>query len=142
MVALDKSQVSWLRYQPAADESFRRVMELARDVLPPMLGFYVVEHMRSGIRVVDMLFVTKSRVGKKGIRDPDLWKRKRARGLVVDSEQCRHDECPKGFVRRWAQTMNVNCCVHTAGSPFALSLGLEEYRRLERMRVRNYRRSH
>ncbi len=141
MAVSGKSQVFWLRYKPASDESIQRVVQLARDALPPMLGFYIVEHVRSGGRRVDILFCTKSGAYEDRIRNPDFWRRKRARGSVEDTGQCRYDECLNAFMHRWAQKMIANHCIHTTGSLVAVSRGLEDSRRTVRTRVRKHRRS-
>lgn len=140
MAVSGKSQVFWLRYKPASDESFQRVVQLARDALPPMHGFYIVEHVRSGDRRVDILFCVKSRNFESRMRNPHIWRRKRAEGSVEDTEGRRFDECLDAFVQRWVRNMNVNATIHSEGSPEAVVRGLTDSRRVVNTRVRKYRR--
>lgn len=139
MVASGKSQVFWLRYKPARDESFERFMELAGDALPAMLGFYVVEHVRSGDRRMDILFCVKSRNQESRMRNPHIWKRKRAQGSVEGTERRCSGESLDTFVQRMARNMSVNRCIHTAGSPEAVVRGLTDSRQVVNTRVREYR---
>lgn len=139
MVFCDTSQLFWLRYQPAPDESFDDVVALVQSTLPMILGSYMVERIRAGCRVVDVLYCTQYRCRRTAVWSRDKWQRKRARGFIVDVDRPGLDEMSEAFLERWARNMTADPTIQTAGSVEGVFQALEVFLGGERDRLRERR---
>lgn len=128
----------WMSYAPAAQESFRDVLDLFNRALPDRAAFWAGTIDRGGVRVVDAIICTPSRVQVSNNMWRDRWATKEAKGRIHDVKWPEKGESSRQFLRRWADAMRASNPKPDKGSEKEVFHALDAYRAHERKRLKNY----
>ncbi|KAM4060267.1 hypothetical protein HRG_002137 [Hirsutella rhossiliensis] len=139
MAALARSQVFWVSYQPAAEESFDDVLELVDNVTPGQPAFWAGEVDRAGIRAVDVVICTPRRQRVGSVCNAAKWKRKGARGDIHDAKWPETGQTPHSFLSKWTDAMSKEFQHREAGSRKDLFRHLDAHYQKERQRDKKRR---
>lgn len=145
-MATTQTNVFWVSYAPAEQESFRDFLNLLDKVASgdsrkslKKHGVFAGEVVRGGRRCVDAVLCSSVRVPVSAIVSSTKWKRKGAKGSLVDAKWPASGEGPQVFMEKWANAMRAASLERFSGSEIELHRRLEEYRHRERNRVRKAR---
>ncbi|KID80903.1 hypothetical protein MGU_11683 [Metarhizium guizhouense ARSEF 977] len=145
-MATAQSNVFWVSYAPAEQESFEDILNLVDKVLSgdswkssKKHGFFAGEVLRGGRRCVDAVLCSSLRMPASAIVSATKWKRKGAKGSLADAKWPVSGEGPKVFLEKWANAMRAASLKRFSGSEIELVRILEEYRLGHRDRMRRLR---
>ncbi|OAQ57466.1 hypothetical protein VFPBJ_11746 [Purpureocillium lilacinum] len=138
MAAREQKNAFWLSYEPAELESFEDTLLLLKKALPERAAFWAGEIDRKGVRVVDAVICTPTRLRVSNLLWRDKWAMKGAKGRIHDVKWPAAKESSRLFVRRWADAMRASNPKPEKGSAQQVLDALAAHRAGERKRLRNY----
>lgn len=145
-MAKAQSNVFWVSYAPAEQESFRDCLDLLDKVASgdsrkslKKHGVFAGEVVREGRRCVDAVVCSSVRMPVSAVVSATKWERKGAKGSLADAKWPTSGERPQVFLEKWANAMRAASLKRFAGSEIELNRLLEEYRHRERNRMRSLR---
>ena len=102
MAALAQSNVFWLSYAPASQETATEFVHTLSRVLPGKAAFFGAEDDCNGQSRFEVVICTPTRQRVSTIVGELKWKRRGARGRVCNAKWPAPGETARSFLHRWA----------------------------------------